>query len=121
MRGSSAWRLKSYQGSVSMEYERNPDWYDSDKVNPDGIEYHIIPEYATGLAQFKAGNLHTWAVRAADVLNLKSEAKEINLYQGEYNAPTLNTAFGYKPGSLPNASRNTRIGHPCCARAAWMH
>src|SRR5207244_5863902 len=57
MRGTAAWRLKNYQRSAQIEYSPNPDWYDASKMNFTSLNYHILPEYASAMAQFRAGNL----------------------------------------------------------------
>ena len=45
MRGSGAWRLKSYLRGSNYTYERNPDWYDADKVRLDGHELPATDRY----------------------------------------------------------------------------
>src|SRR4029077_17536618 len=49
MRGTAAWRLRNYERSVGIEYEKNADWYGADQNLLDKLEYHILPEYASGL------------------------------------------------------------------------
>ena len=45
--------------SVRFVWKKNPDYYMKDRPFIDRIEVPIVPEYATRLAQFKAGNIHT--------------------------------------------------------------
>ena len=120
MIGTGAYMLSGYTPSGSYTYKLNPDYYEKDFHFVDQINQPIIPEYATGLAQFKAGNLHTWAVRSTDIISVKSEANEINLFQGEYNAPTVNTAFGFKPGSPFNDERVRQAYSMAQDRDIWI-
>ncbi len=82
MRGSAAWRLKSYEPSVKIVYEPNPDWYDADKINFSELDYFIIPEYASQLSQFTAGNLTDLGpsgVLANDLLPTKKAHMDLRL------------------------------------------
>ena len=62
VRGSGMWRLQNYQGSIKFEYRRNPGYFGT-KPYLDGYDWSIIPEYAAGLAQFRAERL--WGFGAA--------------------------------------------------------
>jgi peptide/nickel transport system substrate-binding protein len=73
LRGTGPWRLTSYTPSAKIEYRKNPDWYDASKVALDGIDYFIVTEYATQLAQFRSGNLWTFALRQEDILPTKRD------------------------------------------------
>ena len=84
MRGSGAFRLAEYQPSVKFEYRKNPDWYDASKVLIDGIRQTIITEYATGLAQFRAGNLWTFPVRADEILQTKRDLPRLMMMMQDY-------------------------------------
>ncbi|HLF77905.1 MAG TPA: ABC transporter substrate-binding protein [Dehalococcoidia bacterium] len=105
MRGSGAWRLKSYQRNVRYEYERNPDWYDADKVKLDGLAFTVIPEQASTLAQFRAGALWSPTIAGTvpsqdDVLQLKADFPALTMVpQEEFSAGGSWIRFGYLPGS----------------------
>jgi peptide/nickel transport system substrate-binding protein len=100
MRGSGAWRLKEYQRNSRYVYERNPDWYDADKVKLDGMTYTVIPEVAASMAQLRTGNLWTYVVPQDEVLNLKREFPNLTLQpQEEFSAGGTWIRFGYLPGS----------------------
>jgi peptide/nickel transport system substrate-binding protein len=77
MRGTGAWRLEEFRPGIEVTYSKNPDWYDADMVNLDGIQVHIVPEYATALSQFRAGNLSTYSVTPEDVLQTKKDVPEL--------------------------------------------
>jgi ABC-type transport system substrate-binding protein len=101
MRGSGAWLLTKHEPSVGFTYRRNPDWYDADKVYLDGIDMPIVSEYATGLAQFKAGNIWTFGVRAEDMLATKRDVPDLELRADDAfsRATGIYTSFGIQPGS----------------------
>ena len=57
--GSGPFYLAEQVSSAYFTVKRHPNFYDS-SLGPfvDAIEFPIITEYSTGLAQFKAGNIH---------------------------------------------------------------
>jgi len=59
VRGHGPYFLEEYTPSVRFVWRKNPDYYVKDRPFMDRIEIPIVPEYATRLAQFKAGNIHT--------------------------------------------------------------
>jgi len=103
MRGTGAWRLREYLRGSRYVYERNPDWYDADKVNLDGMTFVVIPEVSASLAQFRTGALWTFSGASApqsDVVGLKQEFPTLNLMaQEEFSAGGTWVRFGYLPGS----------------------
>ena len=54
----------------------------------DAAEYPVITEYATGLAAFKAGQLHRFEVRAEDTLDTKKSVPDLSMYQSLLQMPT---------------------------------
>ncbi len=99
MRGTAAWRLKSYQRSTAIEYVPNPDWYDAGKNNLGSLTYHIIPEYASALAQFRAGNLANYPVHQTDVLATKRDMPQLLMTPNADYAPKDWLRFSYLPKS----------------------
>jgi ABC-type transport system substrate-binding protein len=83
MRATGAWRLKEYNPDIQAVYEKNPDWYDAGKIYLDGLVYHVVPQYATGLAQFRAGALATYAVQQEDIILTKRELPHLNMVATE--------------------------------------
>src|SRR5262249_50350439 len=73
MIGSGPWLFDSYTPSVSYKMKRNPDWYEKGFPLMDSVEASIIPEYATRLAQFRAGNLDSVDINVADLIDLKNQ------------------------------------------------
>jgi peptide/nickel transport system substrate-binding protein len=101
MRGTGTWRLKSYQPSVGFEYEKNPDWYAAKDVFLDGVKITIIPEYATGLAQFKAGNLWEFSVRQEDIIPTKRDHPKMIMTQAD--SFDRGTGNHFRFGALPES------------------
>lgn len=100
MRGTSAWSLKSYSPSNQVEFAKNPDWYDADKVKLDGLLYHIVPEYATGLSQFRSGALATFTLNQSDILATKRDLPKLLLSQTDQY---LKSAGWVRYSYLPNS------------------
>ena len=94
--GTGPYMLDSYQSSVSFRYKRFENYYEKDKKFPDTLEMPIVTEYAQRLAQFKSGNLFSSDVRADDVVSLKREVPDINVYQGDVLAANGHVAFGWQ-------------------------
>jgi peptide/nickel transport system substrate-binding protein len=59
VRGHGPYRVAEYVPSVRIVYEKNPDYYLEDRPFPDRWEKPIVAEYASQLAQFRAGNIMT--------------------------------------------------------------
>jgi ABC-type transport system substrate-binding protein len=78
--GSGPWILESYKPSERFLYKRNPDWYNAPYPLLDAVDYAIIPEYANRKAQFLAGNLDVTDVNAEDLVDVKNQVKNVNLY-----------------------------------------
>lgn len=89
MIGTGPWYLSNYMPSVGFTLKRNPDFWDNDWALMDTVEQPIISEYATALAQLKAGNIYMFGqsgaprIRQEDILPLKREEPRISLYLGD--------------------------------------
>jgi peptide/nickel transport system substrate-binding protein len=111
--GTGPFALKEYRPSAGMTFERNRDFFDQSGGYVDQIELPIVTEYATGIAQFKAGNIYTYdAMRGEDILPLKREIPELNLYQTDINIYTMAyniLSFGWLPeGKSPFLDERVR-------------
>ena len=49
--------MTKYEPAEIAEYQRNPNYYDADNVYVDGVDYFVIPDKATAIANFRSGNL----------------------------------------------------------------
>jgi ABC-type transport system substrate-binding protein len=100
MRGTGAWLLKDFKSGSRIEFTKNPDWYDAAKVNLDGITYNSIQEYATGVSQFRAGNLWTYALSQEDVLPTKQSLPQLLMTrQEDFPISYSWLRMGYNQGS----------------------
>jgi ABC-type transport system substrate-binding protein len=81
MRGSGAWLMTKYEPSVSISYERNPNWYGAKEGRPylDGLDYYIIKESAAQLAQFEAKRLDWFTPNADLAIPLRRRHSEMLL------------------------------------------
>ena len=92
--------LREYLPDSRAIFDKNPDWYDADKVKLDGIVYYMIFEYASQLAQFRTGALDTMEVAQEDVLVTKRDnQKLLMLGNTEFDRTPFWLRFGYLPGS----------------------
>jgi len=55
--GSGPFRLKKYTRGVSIELEKNPDYFVKGRPYLDGITLYIIPDFGTGYAAFRTRRL----------------------------------------------------------------
>ena len=99
MRGTGPFYLSDYRPSSGFTYKRNPGYWRQGRPFLEGMDVPIITEYAAALAQFKAGNLHTFdEIRAEDVIPTKKDAPAINMYQGQILSPTGHIFYGFDGG-----------------------
>ncbi len=98
-RGSGPWTLSDYRSSQSFTYTRNANWYRNDRPFFDKAEIPIVPEYASGLAQFRAGNIYSFAVKQDDLLQTKRDIPDLLMYQSNFDRYWYNSWFGYDGNS----------------------
>ncbi len=95
--GTGPFFLSTQEPSSRFVVQRHPGYWDKVRPYVDSVEYFIVPEYATGLAQFKKGALYNYAVRAEDILATKRDLPQLNLYLGDVASTGTNAFFGFKP------------------------
>jgi peptide/nickel transport system substrate-binding protein len=108
--GAGPFYQASYTPSVGLTMKRHPDFYRS-KEYPfvDQVDLPIITEYAQGIAQLRAGGVYTYPVRADDVLSLKREAPQLNMYQTDVAVLGNQSIFGWQPaGKSPFSDERVR-------------
>src|SRR5262249_51566263 len=99
--------VKDYQRSAYIQYEANPDWYEYSKVLLKEKHYPIIGEYATGLAQLRAGNIATYSVVGEDVLATKKDVPQLLMVAQEDHT---HGQYGYRFSQLRNSPfRDSRV------------
>lgn len=103
----------------SIELEKDPNFYDADKVNLDRITYRIITD-----ASIRAANLRSVDVEVADSLSaqdvpaLQNESK-LQVLQSQslgYQGLTINVGNVDGVGPRPSPSTGPRPRKPRCAR-----
>src|SRR5690606_17768993 len=55
--GTGPFKLKRYTRGVSIELEKNPDYFVKDRPYLDGITLYIIPDFGTAYAAFRTKRL----------------------------------------------------------------
>jgi peptide/nickel transport system substrate-binding protein len=106
MIGTGPFVLSNYSPSASFTFKRNPEYYDQDYALVDQVDMPIVPEYATTLSQFKAGNIFSFGSAATapkinpdDVVSVKREEPRILVYQSDLRNATQarHLVFGWRP------------------------
>jgi ABC-type transport system substrate-binding protein len=101
MRGSGPWMLDRYEPSAFFQYRRNPNYYSRERPLLDGVDQPIIADYAQQLAQFRAGRIYSFALRAEDMIAAKSDLPELQMVQGLWSAAiTHKIQFDFRPASI---------------------
>jgi peptide/nickel transport system substrate-binding protein len=96
VRGAGPWILTNYKPSALLEFKRNPDYYVKDRPFFNGYSAPIVPEYATQLAQFRAGNIWAGVARQEDILGLKRDIPQLQMFKGDYGTGTPCFFFGFQ-------------------------
>lgn len=100
VRGYGPWLLEDYRPSALHVWKKSPDYYVKGRPFYDKVENPIVPEYATRLSQFKAGNVWLSVATQQDIVQTKKDVPAVNLFQGESHTQTPSFyAFGYEGNS----------------------
>jgi peptide/nickel transport system substrate-binding protein len=112
MIGTGPFMMTNYTPSVGFTIKRNPDFYDKDWAFVDQVDLPIISEYAAALAQLKAGNIFSFAARAEDIVSVKREEPNLQIFQNDFVSTSANRAeliFGLLPeGKSPFLDERVR-------------
>ena len=78
--GSGPWTLKSYERGISIEYDKNADYFKPGRPYFEGWKYNIIPTVPGQYAAFLAGQVHATigyssAFRRRDVFKVLEDAE----------------------------------------------
>ncbi|HEX7103175.1 MAG TPA: ABC transporter substrate-binding protein [Nitrolancea sp.] len=80
--GSGPWILTKHTPNSSSEFKRHPDWHlGPDLPYFDSITTNVIPEYATQLSQFLAGNIDWIIVQSSDLKRVQDSVKGVQIYE----------------------------------------
>jgi peptide/nickel transport system substrate-binding protein len=118
--GSGPWIVDKWQPSASLTYRRNPDWYFTGRPFLNRAEYPIVPEYATQLAQYRAGNIYAGVVRQEDLLSTKADFPQHILYQLGRSIRLQPTFFGWRQGSPFRDDRVRQASSMAIDRDLWL-
>ena len=117
MLGTGPWYLANYAPSSSFTLKRNPEFWDKDWALVEQIDLPIVPEYASALSQFKAGNIYYMGshpgssqVTQEDILSVKREAPGIAVYEADLRVLGFPFNFGWLPegGQAPFVDERVR-------------
>jgi ABC-type transport system substrate-binding protein len=101
--GSGPFYVSEVVQSVSTTYKRNPGFKKDPRAVPyvDEAHYAELPEYATQLAQLKAGNIHDtyFNFRAEDILPTKQDVPALDVTPTPVTGLILRALFGSAPDS----------------------
>jgi peptide/nickel transport system substrate-binding protein len=95
--GTGPFVLDQYTPSAGLTFKRFEKYHEKDIPYADQLEMPIIPEYANRLSQLNAGNLYNSDVRGDDLLSVKQQVPDLNMYQGDLKTATGHVAFGWLP------------------------
>ena len=79
-RGSGPFTLVEYVPSAFMRWKRNPGYWNKEFPLVDQVDWPIISEYSSGLAQFRAGQTFDYAVTPEDILPTKRDVPQLAMY-----------------------------------------
>jgi peptide/nickel transport system substrate-binding protein len=95
--GFGPWQVAEHRPSQGLKFTKNTGHYLADRIFIDERETAVIPEYATALSQFLAGNLHSAALRQEDILAAKKQVPDLQLFAGEPAYQFNHIKFGWNP------------------------
>ena len=109
MIGTGPFLMADYTPSVGFTMKRNPEYFDKDFALVDQVDLPIVSIYAAALAQFKAGNIHYFAVNPEEVLAIKREEPRLQIYPTDLAPNTESISFGWLPeGKSPFLDERVR-------------
>ena len=111
--GHGPFALTQVTPSVGYKFQRHDTYYDKDWALVSQVEAPIVPEYASRVAQFKAGNLHRLFGNtdplSEDVVSIKGDTPDANVFQTDLYAVPWIMVFGQQPeGKSPFTDERVR-------------
>ena len=98
--GTGPYYLGDFQPSIGYTLKRFDGFYDKRYSFVDQIDYPAVPEYAAALAQLKAGNIHTYAVRQEEIVGFKKDVSDLSPYTSGFSSQGNKLIFGWKTPQL---------------------
>jgi ABC-type transport system substrate-binding protein len=104
-RGSGPFFLSRAQPSATWDYQRNPNYWRTDRPFLDGFSRPVIPDSSQQLAQLKAGRIWYLTPNADLVVGIKREVPQLRM---QALSPFTLTGGGsvLNPSKLPNSPFN---------------
>ncbi len=104
VRGHGPWVIEDYKPSALFVFKKNTDYYVKDRPFFDKLEAPIVTEYATRLAQFKAGNIWTdvLGLLQTDTIQTRKDVPNTLMIQDDTFATGVSSflSFGYEGDSI---------------------
>lgn len=99
--GSGPFYQSKFEPSVSYEMKANPGFGQDERKLPyvDGILMPIVSETATAMSQFRAGEIWTSVVPPSEILAVKEDLPELNLFDSGLTHAFIRVMFGHLPES----------------------
>jgi peptide/nickel transport system substrate-binding protein len=111
MIGTGPFVLENYTASVGFTWKRHPEYWDKTFPLVDQVETPILTEYAAALAQLKAGNIYHYLVRPDDLLAVKNDVPQLQIYPVPSTTVTSGDIlrFGTLPTPANRPFRDERV------------
>jgi peptide/nickel transport system substrate-binding protein len=119
MMGTGPFLLSEHRPSVGLTYKRHAEYWEKEVPYVDQIEYPIVPEYASAMAQFRGGSIYTYAVRQEDILGTKREVPQLNLYQNDVGSDGTRMFWGWQAAPVRD-KRVRQAFSMSIARDEWI-
>ena len=99
-RGSGPYYIAEHIPSVSLQYKRNPGYYDDKVALVETWEKPIVTEYAQSMAQLRAGAVYRFPedIRPEDILPLKRDIPDLLMIKTDVLSWTNTAMFGFRDG-----------------------
>jgi peptide/nickel transport system substrate-binding protein len=124
MRGSGPFMMTQWQRSAGWEYQRNPNYYNSERPFLDEMNFALISEPAVQLAQFRAKRLWWLTPSGDEVLNLKRDLPDARLVPFNPIGSGITGGYQMTLSKLPNSPlKDVRLRHAISLlidRDAWV-
>ena len=92
---NGAFKIKSYEpAATSVEFEKNPDYWDAANVKLDGLQFQVIKDSQQAMLSYQNGDVDLATLAGEQVDLFKSDAEFKNIMEGYlwYISPNLKVA-----------------------------
>lgn len=92
---NGAFKIKSYEpAATSVEFEKNPDYWDAANVKLDGLQFQVIKDSQQAMLSYQNGDVDLATLAGEQVDQFKSDAEFKNIMEGYlwYISPNLKVA-----------------------------